>query len=341
MRARTHKIRHRVLPHRIAFWTLVFTPLVYIGVCVVMGIALAESTLRLPTQLVFAGGVFHTRMKKQFGASTQAVSLEAADGARLRAWWVIPRHPNGRAVLLLHGIGGNRVDMSGYADIFVSQGYDVLLPDSREHGESGGRVATFGLLEREDVRRWAAWVRMQAPGCTYLLGESMGAAIALEATAVTPHICAAAVEDPFARFRPVVYERLGHETGLGTRFWSTVGWPMVQVAIDWAHLRYGVWLPDASPIQAITRSQVPVLLMTGTADVSIPLHNAADIEQACGPRCALWVVPGAGHGGISTVTGAEFGHRILVWFQTHDQPGATPVLRYAAGEPGSGREAAF
>ncbi len=317
---------------RVALWALLLSPVLYLGVCCVLGIALAESTLHMPTQHVFSEGMFRLRMARQFEAGVRSVSVDAADGAKLSAWWVVPRHPNGRAVLLLHGIGGNRVDMSGFADIFIAQGYGVLLPDSREHGESGGRVATFGLLEREDVRRWTAWVRREAPGCTYVLGESMGAAIAVEATAVTPQICAAAVEDPFARFRPVIYERLGHETGLGTPFWRTAGWPMVRVAIGWAHLRYGVWLPDARPDVAVAHSEVPVLLMTGTADDNIPMHHAQELEAICGSRCALWVVPGAGHGGISGVAGAQFGHRILVWFQTHDTPGAAPVLPYAHGD---------
>ncbi len=327
-----NRTAHRWSPWRITLSVILLLPALYLAVCVVLGVGLAESTLRLPQQHVFSGGLFRMRMAKQFGAGVRPVSIDAADGAKLSAWWVSPQRSNGRAVMLLHGIGGNRVDMSGFADIFVAKGYGVLLPDSREHGESGGRVATFGLLEREDVRRWTTWVRTQSPGCTYVLGESMGAAIAVEATAITPEICAAAVEDPFARFRQVVYERLGHETGLGTRFWRTAGWPVVQTAIDWAHFRYRVWLPDAAPETAIARSQVPVLLMTGTADNNVPMHHAQDLEQICGPRCALWVVSGADHGGISNITGGEFGHRILVWFETHDTPGATPVLPYSHGD---------
>lgn len=321
---------------RIAASVISLSVLLYVGVSVVLGIALAESSLRMPTQHVFAGRMFGIRMQKQFEAHVYPVSLKAADGVGLSAWWVVSPHPNGRAVLLLHGIGGNRVDMSGFTDIFVSKGYDVLLPDSRGHGESGGRVATFGLLESDDVRRWTAWVRERAPGCSYVLGESMGAAIAVEATAITPQICAAAVEDPYAQFPQVVYERLGRETGLGTHFWRTAGWPMVRVAIDWAHLRYKVWLPDAAPASAIEQSDVPVLLMTGTADQNVPMHHAQELERICGSRCSLWVVPGADHGGISGRTGAEFGRRILTWFETHDAPGATPVLQYADGHVSQG-----
>lgn len=305
----------------------------YVLACIGLGVLLAEISLRLPHRAIGQAALFRERVRRQFGADVQAVNIAAADGAELRGWFVPAPHPNGRSVILLHGIGGNRVEMTGYGDIFLAQGYSVLLPDSREHGESGGRVATFGLLERDDVRRWTEWVRGRAPGCTYLLGESMGAAIAVQATAVTPDLCAVAVEDPYANFRQVAYERLGRETRLGSTFWRTLGAPVIETAILWAHWRYRVWLPDAAPGKTIERSHVPVLLMTGTADQSIPMHHAEELEQDCGSRCALWIVPGAAHGGISTVTGAEFGRRILLWFAAHDDsPGPRPNPRsYAAG----------
>jgi pimeloyl-ACP methyl ester carboxylesterase len=305
------------------------TAVVYLAVCLVLGIALSESTLRMSVRPVPAAAMFRIRVQKQFGAQMQAVTLPASDGARLSAWYVAPPRPNGRSVILLHGIAGNRVDVSGYADIFLAKGYSVLLPDSRDHGESGGRLATFGLLERDDVRRWTEWVRGRAPGCTYLLGESMGAAVAVEATAVTPQLCAVAAEDSYADFREIAYERMGRETGLGTKFWRTAGKPIVESSIRWAHWRYHIWLPDAAPRAALAQSQVPALLMTGTNDHMIPMHHSEELAETCGERCALWVVPGAGHGGISTVAGAEFGRRILAFFETHDRA-AMPLWTTAA-----------
>ena len=117
-------------------------------------------------------------------------SIQASDGAELQAWYIRPTHPNGAAVILLHGMADTRSGVAGYALMFLQHGYSVLLPDSRAHGASGGDIATYGVLERDDVRRWAAWLRPQTPGCEYLFGESMGAAIAIQASAVTPGICA-------------------------------------------------------------------------------------------------------------------------------------------------------
>ena len=84
------------------------------------------------------------------------VRISAGDGMLLQAWFISAPHPNGAAVVLLHGMADNREGVAGYASMFLQHGYSVLLPDSRAYGASGGSIATYGVLERGDVRRWAA-----------------------------------------------------------------------------------------------------------------------------------------------------------------------------------------
>jgi pimeloyl-ACP methyl ester carboxylesterase len=291
---------------------------VYLGLCVVAGIGLAEISLHLPKHRYEDRAGFQARVLRQFQAHVYDVQTTGEDGAVLRAWFVEPPHPNGQSVILLHGIAGNRIDPSGYGDIFLRHGYSILLPDSREHGVSGGKIATYGILERNDVKRWVAMVRHRDPGCTYLLGESMGAAIGLQATEVTPELCAVAVEAPYAHFREISYERLGHATDTGPLFWRTVGRPVSEAAILFARVRYGIWLPDAAPASAVERSHTPTLLIAGTKDEQIPMHNSVELEQACQDHCMLWIVPGADHGGASTVEPIAFQHRVLAFFRKHE-----------------------
>jgi fermentation-respiration switch protein FrsA (DUF1100 family) len=314
---RTGTVRERL-------WDAAYSLGILVGVyglaCVAVGIGLAEISLHLPKRYVEDGAEFRDRVQQQFQAKVSDVSLSAEDGAQLRAWYVVPPKPNGEAVVLLHGIAGNRIDPSGLGDIFLKQGYSVLLPDSRGHGESGGRIATYGILERDDVRRWVGWVRQRDPGCTYLLGESMGAAIGLQATEVTPDLCAVAVESPYARFREVTYERLGEATGTGAKFWKTLGRPAIEVAILYTRLRYGIYLPDAAPQTAVEHSHVPTLLIAGTKDQQIPMHHAEELERSCESHCTLWIVPGADHGGASAVEPTVFRENVVGWFRQHDKP---------------------
>ena len=301
---------------------LCITAAVYAVASVAMGVALAEFFLHPPKRHVEEAVTFRTRVWKQFHADVEDVSLKGADGAVLKGWYVKAPRSNGEAVVVLHGITGNRTDPSGLGDIFLRQGYSVLLPDSREHGESGGKIATYGILERDDVRRWVGFARRRDPGCTYLLGESMGAAIGLQATVVTPQLCAVAVESPYANFREISYERLGYETHMGAPFWKTLGRPAIEVAILYSRIRYGIYLPDAAPSRAVIDSHVPTLLIAGTADRDIPMHHAQELLTHCENHCSLWIVPGANHGGAASTVPVTFEWSVLDFFQKHDPTGA-------------------
>jgi pimeloyl-ACP methyl ester carboxylesterase len=289
----------------------------YCVFCIAGGIVLAELSLRLHRLPLCDTTAQRTRLR-QLDATVEDVFITAQDGAVLRAWFITPSDPNGRSVIILHGVTANRIGSTGFAEMFLNKGYAVLLPDSRAHGESGGTIATYGILERYDTNLWVRWMRQRAPGCTYLLGESMGAAIGLQAEAATSELCALAVESPYSTFRAISYERLGRGSHAGTLFWRTLGRPVLEVAIVYTRLRYGIYLPNANPEAAVEQASTPTLLIAGTADVNIPMHHAQELEQVCAFHCALWIVPGAAHGGASTVAHAEFEQRVLGFFAAHD-----------------------
>jgi predicted alpha/beta-fold hydrolase len=149
-------------------------------------------------------------------AELAEVAVVADDGVTLRGWSIRPHAGNGDAVILLHGHTDNRAGMLGDADLLLRHGYAVLLPDARAHGESGGDLATYGVKEAGDVRRWFNWMKQsQSPRCIDGLGESMGAAQLLESLRSASGFCAVVAESPFASFREASYDRLGEKVNAG------------------------------------------------------------------------------------------------------------------------------
>ncbi|HEX6880348.1 MAG TPA: alpha/beta fold hydrolase, partial [Terriglobales bacterium] len=177
-------------------------------------------------------------VRDKFHAVLVDVELHTTDHISLKGWYIDPPHSNGDAVILLHGVTDNREGIAGFAPMFLKAGYSVLMPDSRAHGESGGDIASYGLAERYDIAQWSSWLKNRHSGCIYLFGESMGAAIALQATAVTPGLCAVAVESPFSTFREIAYDRMAQHTPFGTWFWRSIGRPVVEIALAYSRLRY-------------------------------------------------------------------------------------------------------
>jgi len=211
--------------------------------------------------------------------------------------------------------------------MFLREGYRILIPDSRAHGESGGAMATYGLLESDDIHRWVSWLYGSGASCVDGFGESMGAALVLESLRSEPGFCAVVADSPFANFRSVAYDREGYFVGAG-RFGMerivgrTVGLLPAEIAILYARWRYGVDLGRANPVDAVKSSAVPVLLIHGEEDINIlPWHSRA-LAQADPVHAQLWLVPGARHSGAVAVAPHEFWSRVLTFFALHNSLGA-------------------
>jgi fermentation-respiration switch protein FrsA (DUF1100 family) len=287
-----------------------------------IGIVSAENALHVPRALLTAEDVAGARaVANRNHAAVTDVAISAGDGEVLRGWNFIPRNGNGAAAILLHGVGDNRAGMLGNADILMRHGYAVLLPDARGHGASEGTVLTYGVTEGDDLDRWYKWLHAnQSPRCIYALGESMGAAIALDGAAREPGFCAIVAESPFSSFRDAAYIRLGQAFNTGPWLGRTLLRPAVEVGLIYARFRYGVDLAASSPVKAVTHTQVPILLIHGLADDNLPPVNSERIKAA-DSGAQLWEPSGAGHCGAFSAAPAEYERRVVGWFESHDRLG--------------------
>lgn len=250
------------------------------------------------------------------GASRRNFDVRASDGAVLRGWIVQPSTANGDWVLLLHGVADNRAGMIGDASFLLRSGYGVLLMDSRAQGESDGALATYGWKERYDVRAiLGALEALEHPRRIFLLGESMGAAIALQAAAVDDRVDGVVAEASFSNLREVSYDYGGlHWTPwLG----KTLFRPASIFAMREVEREGGFRTEDVSPEEAVSARPFAILLICGSADRTIPCRHARRIfEAASGPK-ELWIVPGAGHTQAYGVAPLEFQRRVLEFFSTN------------------------
>lgn len=299
--------------------------MLYAAFCVIGGISLADGALH-PARRGLSeeeAARFH-QTTATIGAQVEDVSITAPDAAVLRAWLVHPVHPNSDAVVLLHGLGDNRLGMRGYAQLLLAHGYTVLLPDARAHGVSGGALATYGLLERSDIHRWVDFLSAKVePHCVYGIGESMGAAQLLQSLETGTRFCAVVAESAFSNFREIAYDRMGQPFHLGPWVGRTVLRPLVELAFLRARWKYKLDMQQASPEDSIARAHVPVLLIHGQMDSNIPVRHSRRIHQR-DPQTVLWEVPGADHCGAFAVAPVEFERRLVVWMAHTPERAAMP-----------------
>jgi hypothetical protein len=287
---------------RFSLWTI----LIYLLLCTAVAFFLADTTVhpyRRPLVAEAEAQAKHT--SATLNSQLTDVEIQAKDHTVLRAWLIQPHLANGNAVILLHGLGDNRMGTAGYAQLLLAHGYSVLMPDARAHGESGGVLATYGVTERDEVRAWFEWLQQTTHAtCVYGLGESMGAAQLLQSLAVEPHFCAAVAESSFSTFREIAYDRMGQRFGTGPWLGRSVLRPLVEIALLVARIKYHVDLTQASPEDAVAHTRVPILLIHGIVDHNIPLRHSLRLA-ARNPQVDLWEVPDADHCGALSVAPEE------------------------------------
>lgn len=207
--------------------------------------------------------------------------LEATDGTRLHGWWIRAAPPRAGHVLVCHGNAGNVGDRAAHATMLAAAGLDVLLFDYRGYGRSAGRPSEAGTYRDARVAR-AALLREPGvnPDRVLYLGESLGAAVALEL----------AVEHPPAGLV------------LQSAFTSVR---------DMARLHYpilpGALVPDAYPsLRLIRRLQAPLLVIHGERDDIVPAEHGRALYDAAPEPKLLRVFPDAGHNDLIATAGDEW-----------------------------------
>ena len=193
------------------------------------------------------------------GSTREDFDVKAPDGALLRGWKVRPKNPNGSWVLLFHGVADNRVGVIRQSEFLLLAGYSVLAMDARAHGASGGPIATYGWLERNDTRAVIdALVASEhvgeglAPPAAAASHPSLGGAQpfpAAPSSSFTSFTSSTSLTSPFHLFA------LGESMGAGIALQSAAADPRIEAVVaeaafadmreasyDYAGLRKYPWL---------------------------------------------------------------------------------------------------
>lgn len=102
------------------------------------------------------------------------VEILAEDGIKISAW--LFEQSQDKMVILLAGRGNNRSESLYKAQMYIEQGYSVLMPDLRGTGSSEGRRISFGWQEQKDLIAWFYYVKSKGYKEIGAHGYSLGAA---------------------------------------------------------------------------------------------------------------------------------------------------------------------
>ncbi len=195
-------------------------------------------------------------------------------------------------VLLLHGYTGWKEEMYPIACQYAKEGYQILVPDMRCSGESEGDFIGMGWTDRLDNLLWLDWILVRDPEARIAIhGQSMGAACALMMSgeralpeAVKAVVADSAYTDAYRMFAKQMKEWAG-----------LPAFPLLPGASFMLKLRGGYGLKEASALEAVKKTSLPVLLIHGMEDVFVPPEMSRELYEAAAGEKELMMVEGAGH----------------------------------------------
>ena len=223
----------------------------------------------LEPRMAFFPSTGESTTPTDFGARFEAVTIDTADGERLRGW-TLPARDARAIVLYFHGNGGN---LSVWAPILAgiqARGYEVRALDYRGYGASTGRPSERGLSRDVEAVLASAWGRGDGRLPIVYWGRSLGVTMAAYAATVR---------------RP---DGLVLEAGFTDARSLLHGSPLLAFLGLFSSYRF----PTAAYAR---RAGCPILVIHGDADSVIPYTNGVALFESLGEPKQFVRVRGGDH----------------------------------------------
>ena len=238
-------------------------------------------------------GIYKRNPQEDHGIPYEELRLQS-DAGDLRAWWM--EGGGERAVLMLHGRRrGDLTETLRITPTLVDEGWSVLSVAYRNHDRSAPSPDGFyhyGQAEYRDALAGLDFLAQQGVREVVLYGFSMGGAVSLETIkrwpADGPRLLGLVMDAPLLDPRTV----FAHVALRGT---PSIPGPPVDMALFMARLRSGIDWKELDQRRYADQLEVPVLLITGTADDTIPVSLVDEFAERVRSPITYLRLDGAEH----------------------------------------------
>lgn len=205
------------------------------------------------------------------------------NGDRLHAFWAPADDAQAPVLLYLHGARWNLTGSVTRIDRWRKMGFHVLAIDYRGFGKSTQASPSEQLAYEDAEAAWDYLARTEPARPRYIVGHSLGGAIATELATRRPDASGLVLEATFTSIRDMVQQ---------------TAWRFVPVGL--------VLTQEFDTLSKVPRLRLPTLIVHGTSDRVVPYEMGERLyAAAAGPKRFIRV-EGGSHHNLSAVAGDEY-----------------------------------
>ena len=202
--------------------------------------------------------------------------------------------PGAPIELMVHGYRGTGDrDLCGGVQRCFSLGHSALIVDQRACGKSDGKVITFGVCESRDCLSWLRYMvsRFGPEQEIILCGISMGAATVTMAAGLPlpANVTSVLADCGYTSAKEIIQKVIAVDMKLPPK----LAYPFVKLG---AKVFGGFDLEENPPIEAVTKTRIPIIFIHGGSDDFVPCDMSRRCHEANPGMTRFVSIPGAGHG---------------------------------------------
>lgn len=202
----------------------------------------------------------------------ESFSYEGSEGNHLSAWQKL-HHKENPTVILLHGIKSNKLSLSSRALIYDSLGFNIIMLDSRGHGESESLPISFGWNESKDLISVIENIKNQGFNKIIIHGLSLGAATGFYTLAGRELAQAFISESCYLDLKSAFYNRMPDFP-----FKEIIYYPLIW----FSEIKFGAPINELSPLEKAKNINAPTLFMYGDKEEVLPKNESEQLFYQLG-----------------------------------------------------------
>jgi len=199
-----------------------------------------------------------------------------AEGHKLNAWWLPSPDAHAPALVYFHGARWNLTGSAARLERWRRLGFSVLGIDYRGFGKSSDAAPSEASAYEDAEAAWQYLARLAPGSPRYVVGHSLGGAIAVEIARRHPEAAGLVLESTFTSVEDMVDQS------------------------PWGFLPVSLILTQRfDALAKIGEVKMPVLIAHGTRDSIVPFEMGERLYAAANAPKRLVRVEGAGHHNLS------------------------------------------
>lgn len=242
----------------------------------------------------------------------EEVYIRSFDGLKLHGYY-LPSAGSTTTLILMHGYhSGALREFAPLLRFYHENGFNLLLPHQRAHGDSDGKYISFGLLERNDVKTWCEYINENfAPNAVFLSGISMGGTtVAMSTLLPLPNNVKGVIADcPFNKVTDILKYDLKD-------LFHLPSFPLLYFCDCWCKILIGVHFNEVKT-EDYTHAKLPLLWIHGTNDATVPHHFGQKLWDAYGGPKEMLLIEGAGHAYAGIHSPECYHNKVLEFIYTY------------------------